>query len=210
MKRHLKRQYWVSAIAVVIAMVIGVAVWAGVAAGTGDRLAETGSPSSAAPATAGMADSPSVAGAEATGTASAVPGPSADPAAPVDPAAPSGTASDAAPAGTDVQVLPARSVGSCVELKNTLAAYQQAGLKSGPSGFEMLLMGLDELSGSVEILAATDDAYQPVVENISVVRRQWSTSYAAFESGDAADAAKASQAGMDTLQAIGDSLLCHP
>ncbi len=73
----------------------------------------------------------------------------------------------------------------------------------------MLLMGLDELSGSVEILAATDDAYEPVVENISVVRRQWSTSYADFESGAAADAAKSSQAGMDTLQATAASLLCH-
>lgn len=212
------RRHLIAAIAVVLAVAVGGAIWAGAAAGPGGRQeaalgSNTGSPTSPGAGDAGAA----AASDDATSTTPAGPPDAAAPsdaATPTDPAAggsgPDATApSDGAAALPAPDSLPARSASSCDGLKTALADYQVAGQKSGPAGFEMLLMGLDELSGSAEIMASTDDMYQPVVEAISQVRRQWSTSYTAYEDGSAEAAAKEAQNGVDTLKAADDGLPCR-
>lgn len=109
----------------------------------------------------------------------------------------------------DVPVdVPSVVVNDCTSLESSLTEYQETAKSVGPTGYRMLLVGLDNLEGMVGSLASSDQQYEPVMQEISDVRRQWSSALSAHDAGITAEADKASQEALASLQTARDSLKC--
>ncbi|WP_309106930.1 hypothetical protein [Arthrobacter sp.] len=109
----------------------------------------------------------------------------------------------------DVPVnVPQAAVNDCTSLESSLTEYQETAKSVGPTGYRMLLVGLDNLEGMVGSLASSDQQYEPVMQELSDVRRQWSSALSAHDAGITAEADKASQEAQASLQTARDSLKC--
>jgi type IV secretory pathway VirB10-like protein len=217
-RNNVFRKYRIVMVAVAAAATGGI-VWAGAQGATQAVVAQESPAAISASANPSTATSPEV----------PVPGPGASseaPAAPAAPSAPSPEAPAPAPAApeqqpaqpenpqranvpADVPVdVPSVAVNDCASLQASLTEYQETAKSVGPTGFRMLLVGLDNLEGMVGSLASSDQQYEPVMQELSDVRREWSSALSAHDAGITAEADKASQEALASLQTARDSLTC--
>jgi hypothetical protein len=211
-RNNVFRKYWIVMVAIA-AVAIGGIVWTGSQGATPEAVVTHESPAGISttenPSLAPAPENPAP-GAEATpdavtpGAAAPAPAPTSEQQQTAEPQNP-GPAD--VPADVPVDV-PSVVVNDCRSLQASLAEYEETAKAVGPTGFRMLLVGLDNLEGMVGTLASSDQQYEPVMLGLSDVRREWSTALSAHDNGIASEADKASREALASLQTARDSLTC--
>lgn len=206
------RKYRIVMVAVAAAAIGGI-IWAGSQGPTEAVVAQESPAGISATENPSTAASPEilVPGPVATSDAAAPAPPAQVPEAPGQAPLPEQQPDNPPPANVPLDVpvdVPSGAVNDCTSLESSLTEYRETAKSVGPTGYRMLLVGLDNLEGMVGSLASSDQQYEPVMQELSDVRRQWSSALSAHDAGITAEAEKASQEALASLQTARDSLKC--